>query len=938
MSNLLQKLEENRTPILLAEIGAYLHDLGKARKEFVEHYAQNGGSGDDGHNFPSIFPDELKEVLSKSKVQICNEEASLLDFIEKHHKEQEGAGDLADCEIPLLIRLLYADWNGYDGMDSGLDKGHANTKQRRDNIFISTSFGYESHKNKIENTKEITEKLHEVIKDAFSKYTADNDIIKLRKAIIEGTKNYYLKYLGDTRRSANDVTLWDHSYSVASLYKCAIVKNIVDCSNASFDPLDFRWKILSVNLAVLPIVAKGVKIGDAMRYKKQIDELFNKVKELLEVTYPVGNETYRDTTGIYFLIPDIEIEELKDKIFEKLKDIEPELMLEILLKEMSELKSNNHKFDCESSQSIPSHIKKNRRCLEKDIRENLIKILPEARYYALQEISYPTSSKRFFLEKFKDGWIDKEVCPICRLRPMLENFDGCEHCLQRRKSRAEDWIGNPKHTIWLDEISDHNDRVALLIGCFGLDKWLNGSFIKTMAIKTNPPTSKNPSPARIRRCWETTQGFIHSIIFEDILNNHFYGADTPFTDLRIKRIQFIINPNPGVSIGSTCDIDIDGVRLSPVCIDKNNSNFLTTVNLQILANKGKTIEEIASWMRGKNIKVKREGDNKWKDGFKILNAKPAEEKFQDYLPFVKIYDYPDQFMALVPAYDAFDIVKKIFEEYEIQFSKVRDRLPFHLGIIAFHRRTPLYVAMDAGKRLSEAFKRETKTITAKVNPIPDAKDDRLGPYVKELKLKLDSNFCFSDVPFIWKISYSTGDPSQQDEWHPYIRFGGGSNPNRGNYSFDYTGEGDYVVHVKKLQVNDCIKIDTSYFSLTYLESASDRFRIGDNLRPLDDIKRLDELWNDIQNIVKTKKLGISAIYAFWQEVKKRYEDYKSDSVWENFVKSCLTNILKLSPKKEEEVKLFNKFFQATKDELLDLCLYWNLQVRKIKPEKEEVKI
>jgi len=66
-------------------------------------------------------------------------------------------------------------------------------------------------------------------------------------------------------------------------------------------------------------------------------------------------------------------------------------------------------------------------------------------------------------------------------------------------------------------------------------------------------------------------------------------------------------------------------------------------------------------------------------------------------------------MVLVPAYDAFDIAKKILEEYEIQFSKVRDRLPFHLGIIAFHRKTPLYVVMDAGKRLIDAFKRKTKT-------------------------------------------------------------------------------------------------------------------------------------------------------------------------------------------------------------------------------------
>ncbi|RLE10140.1 hypothetical protein DRJ04_09400, partial [Candidatus Aerophobetes bacterium] len=103
---------------------------------------------------------------------------------------------------------------------------------------------------------------------------------------------------------------------------------------------------------------------------------------------------------------------------------------------------------------------------------------------------------------------------------------------------------------------------------------------------------------------------------------------------------------------------------------------------------------------------------------------------------------------------------------------------------------------------------------------------------------------------------------------------------------------------------------------------------------LDDIKRLDELWYEIQNILKAKKLGISQLYAFWQEVEKRRIDYKGDSVWEDFVKSALINILKLSPQKDDE--LFNKLFQATKDGLLNFCLHWNLQVRKTKPGKQEV--
>ena len=941
MSDILKKLEDNRNPILLAEIGAYLHDLGKARKDFIEYYSKDGWNKDKNkyrrHNFPSIFPKELRTVLNEIKVSICGEKVSLMDFIEKHHPEKETNDRREDCEMPLPVRLLYAGWNGYDGMDSGLDKGRVKVKQRKNHTFIATAFGYEFKRIELSKIEDLTKNLQKVVINVLEQFKSDNDIIKLRK-VIEKIKEYYLNFLGETRRPANDVTLWDHSYSVAILVKCAVAKNIIDCSNASFDPLDFNWKVFSVNFDTLGLLAKGVKLGDILGYWDCIKKAFKRIKEIIEVKYPVGNEIYRDTTGIFFLVSDIELEELKSLILKELESIEPELMPQIMIKEVIYLDSD-YKFTCgKSEDNIPKGIYEKRKDIEDRKKEELKNSLPIVRKTALQEIIYPTSSARFFYSKFSEyNWKNKEICPICRLRPMDENSGGCEHCLDRRKSRVKMWKKEPKDTIWLDEVSDHNDRVVLIVGCFILDKWLDGSLIKTLAIRASDsvsPKSKNPSPARIRRCWETTERFIQSAIFEEILKTRQWKPD-----IRTQRIQFKIEPNPNIPEGSTCDIDINGLRFSPVCIDKKNDLFfVSTTNLENLKKFGNSVDEISEKLNGKQIKVKTEKDKTWKDKkdgefFTIKEAKPADEKFQNYLPYTKIYDFPDQFMVLVPAYDAFDIAKKILEEYEIQFSKVKDRLPFHLGIIGFHKRTALYVVMDAGKRLIEAFKKKSKTISAKVESITDEQDSRLGKYVKKLTLQPDSDSRYSPVPLIWKISYSTGDPDQEDEWHPYIRINNG-NPNRDNYSFDYTGNGDYVVHVKELQENDYIEIEPSFFKMVFLENAADRFRIDENLRALDDIKRLDELWGDIQNILRTKNIGISQLYSLWREVEKRRIDYEGDSVWEDFVKSALINILRLSPQKDDE--LFNKLFQATKNGLLNICLYWNLQARKTKPEKQEV--
>ncbi len=69
---------------------------------------------------------------------------------------------------------------------------------------------------------------------------------------------------------------------------------------------------------------------------------------------------------------------------------------------------------------------------------------------------------------------------------MPEKAEACEHCIKRRSSRIEAWKQNPAQTIWIDEIADHNDRVALIVGRFGLDDWLSGDLVQTMLVKAVP--------------------------------------------------------------------------------------------------------------------------------------------------------------------------------------------------------------------------------------------------------------------------------------------------------------------------------------------------------------------------------------------------------------------------------------------------------------------
>lgn len=119
--------------------------------------------------------------------------------------------------------------------------------------------------------------------------------------------------LGDTRRPINEVLLSDWVWIVAALFKSALAGALVTNKQFSIrtwrswrDKIidhDIRWRILRINFDVLGLYTKAVKITDLLGYQRVIDEACERIKKLIEEDYPLGNEVYRDTTGIYFTFP-----------------------------------------------------------------------------------------------------------------------------------------------------------------------------------------------------------------------------------------------------------------------------------------------------------------------------------------------------------------------------------------------------------------------------------------------------------------------------------------------------------------------------------------------------------------------------------------------------------------------------------------------------------
>jgi len=965
-SGILEKLKGSRDGTLLAELGVWLHLVGKLAEEFLERESDNGQprSGIDPetlYNHRRIFdnPDADKPQKFPQRLNPLDLRSGFFRTVQStgwshlFSSPSLGTGNTVST-LSEFVRF-HTDWGTSKnilkilvvahGLSSGEEKDPPRThpfweqpdikrgkaggalrwlrQGSKQTTYASTAFGFEQSPllQSVDLTQARTDlagHFESVLDHVNSSASSKGERLRYGQwkkiyyrvdgGIVGTLHNAYGLAVGDTQRPINDVTLWDASSLVAALFKSALAKMVLE---GWIDPIDtnvepptvsVRWRMLRVNLNVLGFMAKGIKVGDILGYRERIDTAFNLVKRIIEIKFPLGNEIYRDTTGIYFSFPDIESDEIR-------KDVQITLG--------AKLRKAVQKVEPEFCPVI-------------DVGDpvNDLANLTKERDKAAASVSYRYRAGEIssqLLDSWKGAHPGSEVCPICRLRPMRENRDGCPHCIDRRVRRARRWLEtDPKKTLWLDEVADHNDRLALLVGDFDLSHWLDGSFIETLAKKT-------ASSGRVRRVWETTQKFISGSITKDILHNFRYAEDTPSLGLRQSRLTFRIEPNPVRHTGATCELPLDGVPLSPVCVNQEQGLFVTTDNLQFYPSRwGKTLEEISRAIteKGPNLRIRNDETREGLD-CTIRDVRPADESFQQYRPFISIYDSPDQFMALVPAWDALAIAERIVQEYEVQFSKVRDRLPFHLGVVAFHRRLPLYVIMDAGRRLLAEFQTKSQTDAVVVQDVKEVKDRDLPAHLQgrlgnRVQLVTTQSKHWPRQAH-WYVSYSTGDPHQPDVWHPYFRLH--DQAASGSLSFQ-DKNGYWLTHVKELRPTNTYLVEPSLFALEYLESAGDRFRIAASVRPLEYLQHLQLLWQMLEARLHSGKLSPRALRAFLQQVLEKRDVWGPDSTWEQLMEASLQNILKLDRVKEEDRNLGDEIRQGLRDGMFIRCLDWYLRVRK----------
>src|SRR5581483_2671236 len=191
----------------------------------------------------------------------------------------------------------------------------------------------------------------------------------------------------------------------------------------------------------------------------------------------------------------------------------------------------------------------------------------------------------------------------------------------------------------LDEIADQNGRVAVIVGKFGLDDWISGDLVQTMLVRAaeddhNACMPKNPSPARLRRVWETGQRF-------------WSETAVSLLDKLPKRTRWaltVTNLPSDMPEGAVCDGTSQG---QPLSLWRQGSHLLTISHVQAPP----TGRIDVSWeVNGRKLS-------------RVLQVRkaeePADKEFLHYAPSLTLLTSPDQFLALAPAGDALEIAARI---------------------------------------------------------------------------------------------------------------------------------------------------------------------------------------------------------------------------------------------------------------------------------------
>jgi hypothetical protein len=479
------------------ECVGWLHMLGKCRAEFLrEQGGQKSGYVDVSwwENETPPFPwDALLKWVRSAHAQLGGQDrwpGTLTEFLTKHRERNAG-----------LLGLLQAS----HGMASGIEKNlPAAASQYLDqdatHLWLASPFGHprwnlladppevlgsEGWSRLVTEVRRI---LGELEKLGANGKTDPGGWWDWRESAIgpgRWLRSALASTIAETRLPNNDVTVWDQSYVAAALFKSALAGAILD---ANFPWTDgkvkdkTRWRLLTIGIGADHYEARAVRIGDWTGARLALDEFFARVRRFFEVDLAVGSMLYSDGAVQVFSFPG----ERSDGG----GAIAAQDWHQWLEQEVDRLAQEHHL-------ETPPYAR---------LSEATRSLVPMTEEIAKARKRLAVPAHRSWEVPVLEGQTPGHTCPVCLVRPNgipTDKQKPCKSCRDRRIHRLHAWLDGKlgSDTIWISEVADQNDRLALLTLSLDIEPWLDGSrldALRTQAVpewrRHNPVLGGVPNP------------------------------------------------------------------------------------------------------------------------------------------------------------------------------------------------------------------------------------------------------------------------------------------------------------------------------------------------------------------------------------------------------------------------------------------------------------
>lgn len=914
----LKDLRNKREEILKAELAAWLHDWQKCidmtvashwkRNKFVnrnkiQEWKKRG---------KECAPRKFSEILEKNTLFLCEKSE---DFNVKNLIEIGREPSKAEKNIAFLVRTL-----GRAHRSGHIEKElEVNECLELATDWLSTPLGYDH----LQPSGFLCRLVEKPVIKALSQFFFNPSSQTLNK-FLKILEPIFKEAWGDTRCPINEVTLWDWSSIVAALYKAEIARCVLTCEQRK--PKDIKWRLLSIRTNGLEYLLSAPSIPDIKVRQELLKDAWNKVLDLLEVEYPLVLEVYRDENGPVFVVPDIHnLLELTDS------ERNSQTLRELIMEQFRGGTVRNDQHLALKGEIVPAFY------LDKNPWDGQSKLPPIEKH--LEETPALQPDPQWVAEQWCNFPEPQERCSICGLRPQGQSPTSqrrkmCDVCEKRREGRAKQWavnIGRSMATIWIDEVADKNGRIALLVSTFDLTHWLEGTLVRTLAVRTpndqNGHTAdkvaKNPSFARLRRIWETTRKFwqevaptnekgdlAKSLIGQVINKKRSHVFLKGIVELKEKNRMLPYHAyeleiqHRKVAVLWVPDGDVD-------IPEKYHGGFWVVENLDYLDNVyGQSFSDLIRLLQKEQVGLSvYEPSEYGRPGhpvatFTISKESGVQYLEDNYIPLISILAEPQVFMAIIPADKAFEVVKAIKTKYEREMGKVRNRLPLHIGVVYAYRKMPLRAILDAGRRMLkqkwnykqwEVVNQARKSVE-RGDKLPESlHEDKNGQFKELFEILLKQG----NRTLTWYIPAIMGDGQTEDRWYPYVFLKSLSEPTDRNCYYKaknpWNSNHSWLVHAGELKSGDKIYFTPATFDFEFLETNARRFEIAydckgrrKNLltRPyfLDEIGILEKIWNFIAKIpkhledkVKKPRLSSTQIFSLREIIETKREEWFSEA-------------------------------------------------------------